>query len=313
MKTIQKVLFTTDFSWSAQQALHHALFIAKQYKAELHLLNVIQTHQHDMIEPMELTGGAEKVYTQLSDNAAERLRELVEYEENGVAIFPKAVCGISIVESILGYITEHDIDIVVMATHGRHGVNRWIMGSISEKIVRLAPCSVITIHDEKTFDSDNPVKKIFVPIDFSEYSKKALRTAIDIAEDYRSELHILHIVEKMNIPSVYGIGKGSIEKRIDDVISNVRRETESIINEYGDDSANIKIHIRRGHAARTIISVADEVNPDLLVIATHGVKGIEYLLIGSVTERVVRYVRCPVLTVKSKSMIKYLEGKRKSA
>lgn len=313
MIDIKKVLFTTDFSSSAQQAFSHALFLAEHHNVELHLLNVIQTHRHDMIEPMEQAGNAEMIYKQLCDNAEGRLRDMAEEKSNGITVHPEAVCGINIVQSILEYITTHDIDVVVMGTHGRHGVNRWIMGSISEKIVRLAPCSVITIHGDRTIDTHNPLKNILVPIDFSEYSRKALRTAIDIAGTYGSELHVLHVIEKMNIPSVYGVEKSGFEKRIDEVKERATIEAERLIREFGGDNVRSHVHIVRGHATRTIISFADELSPDLVVIATHGLKGIEYLLIGSVTEKVVRFVQSPVLTVKSKSVIKYLEEQKKSA
>ncbi len=310
MIEIKKVLFTTDFSPSGQFALNHALFLAEQYNTELHLLHVIQTHRHDMIEPMAQVPNAEEIYKMLCENAVVRLQEMVAGKQNGITIITHAVRGVNIPESIIEYVTDNDIDVVVMGTHGRHGVSRLLMGSVSEKVVRLAPCSVLTVHEGNEIDPQKAMHNVVMPIDFSKDSKTALRVAIEVAETYKADLHVLHVIEKINFPAVYASSQGDLQDWLPDIKKRSYREIERLLKEYGGKQTNKHIHIHEGHAAREIISFTQEIGADLVVIAPHGLRGINYLMMGSVSEKVVRFSKCPVLTVKNKAIAEYLEDEK---
>ncbi len=307
MSTIKKTLFTTDFSPCAQQALNHALFLAENYNTELHLVHVIQTHRNDMIEPMAQVANAEEVYKQLQKNAVSRLQDMVEGKGDAINIHCEALCGVNVVESIIEYITANDIDVVVLGTHGRQGINRFIMGSVAEKIVRIAPCSVLTVRCEEVAALEN----ILIPIDFSEYSNKALRVAVDVASRYNAALHILHVIEKHSYPAIYKESVRRGKDWIHDAKARTKEEVERLLKEYSADGLTTKLHITEGHPSRDIITFTRENKVDLIIVATHGLRGLNYLLMGSVAEKVVRFADCPVITVKSKSIIQYLEEQTK--
>ncbi len=303
MINLKKILFTTDFSPCAQRALNHAMFLAESFQSELHMLHVIQTHRHDMVEPMAQVANAEEIYNQLKNNAAGRLQDMIDGKANGIPVHYEVLCGISIVELIIEYISINDIDVVIIGTHGRQGINRFIMGSVAEKIVRLAPCSVLTVRCEEVSE----LRRIVVPIDFSVFSHKALRVAVEAAWKYNSELHILHIIERHSFPSIYNEGVRRGKDWLHDVKARIQEEVEELLKKLGAEGVKTSLHISEGHPSREIITYAQENNADLIIVATHGLRGINYLLMGSVSEKVVRHSQCPVLTVKSKSIVQYLE------
>jgi len=307
MMEIKNILFTTDFSQCGLKGLDHALYLSRENNADLYLLHIIKTHRHDMIEPMQHVTNAEEIYKQLCKNAVDRLHELVTGKENGVTIHHEAITGVSVFESILEFIHTKDIDLIVIGTHGRHGVNRLIMGSVAEKIVRLAPCSVLTVRCESGGNLKETLKTIVVPVDFSEYSRNALKEAVNFANIYNATLHIVHIVEKFDYPSIYKSNEKKPELWNEDVKKKTYSEIERLVQEFGGDKSKTKIHIEKGQPVRDIIRYCKDVNADLVVIATHGLRGIEYLLMGSVSEKVVRYSECPVLTIKNKNVVDYLE------
>lgn len=140
--------------------------------------------------------------------------------------------------------------------------------------------------------------KILVPTDFSESAKYALPFAIDLAEKYGAEIHILHVVEPIAVPVDFAWGTYSypdIEKQLS---GYVEKTLEDIIREQIPASLTVTSSIVHGKSWREIITLAREGEMDLIVMATHGLSGFSHALYGSTAEKVVRKAPCPVLTVR---------------
>lgn len=290
MMTIQSILFPTDFSACAEHAFQQAAFLADQYGATLHVLHVRETRKPDLIPPISLS--EEEIIEQLQGSIRD---EAALSEKPHVRLVRSEVRRVSASVGILEYADEHRIDLIVMGTHGRHGVNRLFVGSVAEEVVRLATCPVLTVRHNQC-EPRGILQRILVPIDFSERSEQALWFAAELAQSYRGQLTLLHVVEEVALPGVYGLDP--VPVNTPDVMARARASLDDLVQQLPDDVPATAV-VMPGHAARDILAYADEQDTDLIVIATHGRTGIEHLLLGSVTEKVVRLAPCPVCTMRS--------------
>jgi len=141
------------------------------------------------------------------------------------------------------------------------------------------------------------IKRILVPIDFSECSKKALRYALALARQHSAALDLVYVVPT----PPYGAGEygpvdyGNLQQELE---QNAAKELGRTISEEVADSVRAGPIIRVGSAGREIVDVARTIPADLIVISTHGRSGLKHVLLGSVAEQVVRHAPCPVLVVR---------------
>lgn len=306
MINIKRILFPTDFSRCAEQALHHAVFFARKYNAVLHLLHVNTLFED---QPEVLTNefsNIEKFIEAHKEITDRKLNDIAElYGSKEIKITKSLLKGISAAPAILEYADDNDIDLIVLGTNGRRGLGHLLIGSVAEEVVRLAGCPVFTVRETKELKPIKVYNKILVPVDFSDYSKKAISYAKEIAKAYDSQLQLLHIIEETKHPAFSLSGKSSIFDLVPGIEADSKKRIEEMLIDAPGPNAESTIYIYGGHAANDIINFASANTSDLIVIATHGLTGIEHLLLGSVTEKVVRMAPCPVVTIKSfgKSLI----------
>jgi nucleotide-binding universal stress UspA family protein len=144
---IQKILLPTDFSEHAAAATKYAIELATKFDAELHLLHTLETHLSST--PGFAMGLALPEYIKESRTAAEKsLAELLDPKWSAGRTVIRAVVEGSPKVEIIEYARKHDIDLIVLATHGRSGLHHVIMGSVAENVVRTAPCPVLTVRPE---------------------------------------------------------------------------------------------------------------------------------------------------------------------
>ena len=300
MLHLQKILFPTDFSRCAEQALAHAVFLAEKYGAEIHILHVVTlfNDQPSVIsnEITEIEGTIRK----LEEIAEKQLDKVVDAKgSDDMKIITATKREISAAPAILEYASDNDIDLIVMGTHGRRGLGHLLLGSAAEEVVRLAACPVFTIRELKEPKPVMKVNNILVPVDFSNYSKSALAYASKIAQSYKAHLQVLHIIEETMHPAFSVTGKSSIFDLVPGIRDDSRKRVDKMIEDVDSDKVKSNVYIQAGRPASDIIKFAKENSTDLIVIATHGLTGLEHMLLGSVTEKVVRMAHCPVFTVKT--------------
>jgi nucleotide-binding universal stress UspA family protein len=300
MMKIKRILFPTDFSRCADQALEHAVFLAEKYEAEIHVLHAVTLFNDQPGVVNDEFEETEEMIKKLEDIAEIQLNKVsVAHEDDDIKIIKAQTRGISAAPVILEYALKNSIDLIVMGTHGRRGLGHFFLGSVAEEIVRMSEAPVFTIREAKTPTSPKAKENILVPVDFSEHSKNALVNANEIAKSYEAKIHLLHIIEETMHPAFSLSGKSSIFDLIPGIDEDCRKRTEKIAKETISSQVNYEIHIKGGRAASDIIKFAKENSTDLIVIATHGLTSLEHMLLGSVTEKVVRMAHCPVFTVKS--------------
>lgn len=145
------------------------------------------------------------------------------------------------------------------------------------------------------------IKNVLVPVDFSEHCTQALAHARALAQAHESELHLLHVVEETVFPSFYKMGEqvmygetASLRERAAEALSDCMEEPGPKL------AADVAFHVEEGHPGEEIVRYAEEQDTDLIVISTHGMTGVERVLMGSVAQKVVRESPCPVFVVKAK-------------
>ncbi|MEJ2103729.1 MAG: universal stress protein [Ignavibacteriaceae bacterium] len=300
MLQLQKILFPTDFSKCSEQALAHAVFLAEKYEAEIYVLHVITIFEDQPSIVSNEIAETKEMVKKLEDVAEKQLNKILDsHSSNDIKITTEIKRGLSAAPAILEYASENKIDLIIMGTHGRRGLGHLLLGSAAEEVVRLAPCPLFTIRELKDPKPVMHVNNILVPIDFSNYSEKALAYASEIAQSYNAQLQVLHIIEETMHPAFSVTGKSSIFDLVPDIKDESRKRAEKMLSNFVSDRVKSKIFIQGGRAANDIIKFAKENSTDLIVIATHGLTGLEHMLLGSVTEKVVRMAHCPVFTVKA--------------
>lgn len=300
MMKLKRILFPIDFSRCADQALAHAVYLAEKHGSELHLLHVITLFEDQPGILSEEFAETEELIRRLEDKAELELNNVAStHSSDDIKIVQHLMRSVSAAPAILEYASDNEIDLLVMGTHGRRGVGHLLLGSVAEEVVRMADCPVFTVREQEELKPAASFNRILVPVDFSEHSKNALNYAKEIATSYNADIQILHIIEETVHPAFSLSGKSSIFDIVPGIEKDCIKRLESMVLELGLSGVNTEIKVESGQAANDIINYAKDNSIDLVVIATHGLTGIEHLLLGSVTEKVVRMSHCPVFTVKA--------------
>jgi nucleotide-binding universal stress UspA family protein len=300
MLQLQRILLPTDFSPLADVALDTALKVAEKHRATLHMLHAVVLHADDPNDPAHHFPDAEEVRQRLEEIAESRMSSrLEEREATDIEVVRAQRRGISAAPTILEYAEEVDADLVVMSTHGRRGLGHALLGSVTEEVVRLSRAPVLTIRGHSGDVPVPPLTDVLVPVDFSAHARQAVSHAKEICAAYGARLNVLHVFERPIHPEIY-IGDATLDfPGFKAVEGNVREALDAFASEAPGPEAELTVHLREGHAVTGILELASELECGLLVIATHGLTGVAHMLLGSVTEKVVRRATCPVLTVKA--------------
>lgn len=297
---IKTILHPTDFSERSRAALPHALWFAEEFGADLHLLHAVVLHAADPANPERAFPDLDAAYAEIEEWAASRMAEAtpdVEHPEVRVGQFQAR--GISAAPVILEHVEEHDVDLVVMGTHGRRGVRRMLLGSVAEEVLRSVPCPVLTVRDGEDARGEPP-ERILAPIDFSEGSGAGLRWAGEMARRTGAELHVFHVVNELAYPDPYFAQAANLRAMAKAAREHVPEAMQRRIGEVlgGDVADEAKIHMQAGPPAPTIADFVEDREIGMVVMASHARTGVERVLLGSVAEGVVRRAKCPVLVVR---------------
>lgn len=302
---IQKIVYPTDFSRCSDQALGYAAFAASLFHAELHMLHGLVLHDDDPHNPEHHFPDYQELEKKMKTGISKGMDELM-----GALKFQPAMAlcsqrrGFDASEVILEYLHEVDADLVVMGTHGRRGPTRMLLGSVANKVVRWAHCPVLTVPEVKEPRGGDAVKTIIVPVDFSALSQRAAHSAAKLAELYKADLVLLHVVDLPAYPSFYDTsflaGSEEMKRKSFKALQDLSHELEL---EHPPT-----LEVRFGGAATEILTYCETKECDLIVMGNQGLGGFRLFGLGSTAERVVRRSRTPVLTIRSKDKEEEEEG-----
>lgn len=302
--TFERILTPTDFSTCADRALTHALDVAAQFGAQLHILHVVNELDPSWYGLTDVQDRTTKLRDQIKLEARDRLRALAP--DKDLYDFETTVSlqlSFDVAGSIQEYVDERDIQLVVMGTHGRTGLDRLMLGSVANKVIRHSPVPVMTVRAgaEDTPDRDVAMNTVLAPIDFSPHSRAALRTAKQFAARHGARLDLLFVAEKRTVPtfSDTGLPGVSVVEMDPDIVNNAEAGLKQLNQNVGGPDVESDYHVKEGGVADTIVNFAEDRGVNLIVMATRGMTGIDRFVLGSTAERVVRTGPCPVLTIRT--------------
>jgi nucleotide-binding universal stress UspA family protein len=298
---IRKILATTDLSDESLAGVRYAVAFAEKLSAAVALVHVI--------EPTSRMAGMEAVALARDDSeltalARAQLKALTERESEDDLSPTFFVRTGTPFHEIATAARERTADLIVIATRGYTGAKRVLLGSTAERVVRHAPCSVLTVpaRTTPTRTGKTPpfkLKKILVPIDFSNISKNSLPLATFLAVRFDAELILLHVVQKL--PIDYLLGRELMNEMITPLMKQAEADLERMAGSLRKATGvNVSAVVRDGTPFEEICHAAETFGADLIVLTTHGYTGLKHVWLGSTAERVVRHAHCPVLAVRER-------------
>lgn len=297
MLSIDDLLVARDFSSVSDRAVRYALDLAARTGATLHILHAEVLHEDSddqgQSPAVNLSSFREEL-REKGDVSAEAL--------DAVSIEEVVRRDVSAGPAIMSYAAETGVDLVALGTHGRRGPSRILLGSVAEEVVRRAEQPVLTVRGEEDGHascSPGVIDRILAPVDFSEYSQEALRTAKEWATLYDASVDALHVVAKQIHPTFYAGGVDSIYDMEPDIEQKVQARLEDFVSDTNGPDVDVRSHVTVGNAAPDIVEFTEDHQVDLVAMSTHGHTGLDRFLLGSVAEKIVRHAKCPVFTTKA--------------
>lgn len=278
MSTIKNILIPTDFSETAELAVAHGAHMAHLFKAKIYLLHSVETtiYTGGPGEPV-MIAEAEKIYNM----GLEQLKKVAQdiTEKYDVEIVTLTVSG-KPAAAITQAVTDNNIDIIIMGTHGASGFEEFFMGSNAHKVVNLSTVPVISIRITTT---NLGFSNIVMPISNSLHSRQKVNNVIDIASKYNSTVHILGLLETS------------------DASDNNKFEIKITSVKHLFDKAGVKYTVKevRGHnPAVEAMKFSEEVNGDLIVIMTDHESDLTGMFLGTVAKQIVNHSKIPVMSIR---------------
>lgn len=283
----EDILVPVDGSEGAIEILHHTAAQAEYWDATVHLLYVADTSRDSVtVVDASVVDALVTEGESIVEDAASTLRS------HGVAYETDVVQGTP-APTIIEYAQRYQHDLVVLPTHGRTGLSRHFVGSVTEKVVRLSPTPVLTARMQPDEELRFPYASILIPTDGSPGAEAGAEHGLRLAAALDGAVHALGVTETASLgPDVRSVLsdtalEAAAAEAVDDILD--RAEQRGI--------SNTTRHVVQGNPADEIRETIAENHIDVVTMGTTGRRGVERILLGSVAERTVRSAPVPVITV----------------
>jgi nucleotide-binding universal stress UspA family protein len=200
-------------------------------------------------------------------------------------------------EEILSYAHSHGVDLIVMGTHGRRGLDRIILGSVSERVAREARVSVVVVHDPKPDELVSPptLSKIVCAVDLGESSHDTLETAAMLARGVGARLTVLHAIELWHWEDPCSIARGDDEEYVRRLSEEGHRRLAEFLGRHRNAGVAMEPVVVVGRPRQDILKAVAQEGADMLVVGAHRMSRMNRVLFGSTAQHLLRTSHCPVL------------------
>lgn len=293
----ETILTPTDGSSHSRRAADHALALGRAFDATVRAVSVVD------VQGAAGVFGAGGVGPEFSDRLADEANaalDAVRERADGVDLETAVLDG-DPATAVVDDAADCEADLVVMGTHGRTGVHRYVAGSVTEQVVRRASVPVLTAHADDG-DSPNPepgrFDRVLLPTDGSPAAEASVPHAVAFAKIADAEVHALNVVDVSTTTGGTTVGA--------DLSEAFREEgtaaTERLADRVRATGLSATTAVVDGFPARDVLSYAADNAVDLIVMGTHGRTGASRFLLGSTTERAIRHADTPVLAVNTRDV-----------
>lgn len=318
-----KIMCAVDFSDSTRDILAYGVALCKEFNAKLYLVHIVDDVTTSFVDS-GIVIDDEMLQRQHTSKAQELLKNLAEEVKiDHEVVISKGNSANGIQQLAL----KKEIDIVITASHGKSGFERLLIGSVTEKLIKILPCPLLVVrtngHDFISQDTyEVKLKKILVGCDFSADSKLAFDYGLSLAQEFEADLYLAHVVKPTEhvdlkpadyinvLPGDYLVWGTSDYHEIQKKVTEENRDKINILRSRLEKQLQLMVPeecqiwctphatLLFGEPYRELIKYAREYEIDMIVLGVRGHTLLEQLMVGSTTDRVIREAPCPVLAVR---------------
>jgi nucleotide-binding universal stress UspA family protein len=286
---IERIVVGVDFSLESERAGAAAADLAKRRDAEVLLVHALARLARPVGAPEEIQALYRRRAEELPEQSRIGLEEMRRrFDADGVRTRVRMVEGVAY-GALAEVVGEYDADLLVVGGRGMSALERFLLGSVSERVIRAAPASVLVARGEPPGPAG--YRRVLCAVDLSERAAPALDAAISLAaEDGAVDVFHCHVAPPgADIPSYRRVLETGAEEL-----------GAALLAPFGDRHRTVTFSTGRGHPVEEIVSRLEGGDHDLVVLGTHGRRGLRRMLLGSVAESVVRHAPCSALVAREK-------------
>jgi nucleotide-binding universal stress UspA family protein len=284
--SVEKILFATDFSYASEKAASYAKALAHRFSSTVELAHVFNPSVVSTYEEA-LIGLPVNERRRISNENLERLRD--DFSSSGIETQMVSPEGHRPASELLRIAKEKDVDLIVVGTQSKSGIERLILGSTAEQIIRNADCTVLTVGPKAKAVEDTPLifRNIVYATDFTRSARKAAIYALSFAEDSGAHLFLCHVIGPHE-PTAAGqeFSEGAF-----------RRALKEMIPESAYDWCDPECVVEHGYAGEAILKLAERVQADLIVLGTRKASFLLPHIERGLTPELLAQATCPVMTI----------------
>lgn len=303
-----KILVPLDCSASSEGVLNHLRWFAPPESTEVVLVSVAENWQftYGMVD-YRLTDLSVSIHDATKEYLENQVRRL---QDEGYAASMRVADGDPALV-ILEYAKELHVDMIAMSTHGRAGFARWALGSVAERVIQETLVPVFLVRPHSVMPAGSAVR-ILVPLDGSALSEEALASALELAHRTKATLLLLHAL-------FAPVGEGlrllfDSQEEVDEMLEQWRTDGQAYLEEVAArvqaKGIDVKILLAEGLPDEVIENEVAREQVDMIVMSTHGRTGLRRWVYGSVANKVLHAVDCPLLLVRATGDANLIKGKR---
>jgi len=319
----KKIMCAVDFSSFTETILSYSIKLCNEFHAKLFLINVV-------VDIKTLFKYSENVFdTEIAQmNQLQNAQKFLEDLAKDLTIdHTLLIRQGDPADEIRRVALEEKVDMVITATHGNSGIQRLLIGSVTEKLVKTLHCPLLVLHTQEGDSlplptSEIKLHKILVGCDFSPDSKLAFDYGVSMAQKLQAELHLAHVIKptehidlkasdyitvnprdyiSWHSPNYFEIQMKISEEnreRANELRRRLEKQLYFMLPEECRSWCNPKTMLLDGEPYKELVDYAKKQEIDMIVLGIHGHTLWEKLMIGSTTDRVIRHSHCPVLAVR---------------
>lgn len=291
------VIVPLDGSETAEQALPFARLLAERQGARVVLMSVLEVSS-------EFHAWVDTAPYSLEEEIKSWIDERQTYLQGHAEAFgPDTKTLVRVgrpAQEICAVVEEFEDPLLVMASHGRGGIQQFVLGSVALKVVQDVNTPVVVVRIREDHEPPQDLKCLLLPLDGSEFSEQIVDEVLRIASEPRPRLVLVHVLEAPTWAS-HSFNAGLVGQYIQATREMVEEQLTAIAARLSEAGYEVEWSIRNGNAGDEIVAAAEECEASMIAMATHGRSGLGRLLLGSVAQRVLNRATVPLLLVHPKA------------
>jgi len=286
------ILCPVDFSEFSAAAYRYALSLAEHYKTNLVVLHAVELRKYPYADYAAAAGDFASFCKALCEGGSVKLHEFLKKHSRAETDVRCVVDQGNASDLILSFAQAHNVELIVMGSHGRRGLDRLVLGSTTDRVMRRASCPVLVVSDESHNvmttgpEGQHHLSRILYCTDFSSNSARALDYAISVTEEYGAELTMLHVTEGHPDPV-----------SAQALLAAHTQQLHKLVPESKHKHLKLKTVVRFGKPYQEIVQQARDSQTSIITMTARGGDALDRAVFGSTTYRVIQLGPCPVLAV----------------